>query len=46
MNKTQNGWYFWLLDEKTKESMIDLRKQYREMIGDEDGEEEDSDQED
>ena len=46
MNKTQNGWYFWLVDEKTKESMFDLRKQYREMIGDEDGEEEDSDQED
>jgi hypothetical protein len=46
MNKNQNGWYFWLVDEKTKESMIDLRKQYREMIGDEDEDDEADDDSD
>ena len=30
----QDGWYFWLLDEKTKQPMNDLRKQYLEWIGD------------
>jgi hypothetical protein len=34
----QNGWTFWRLDEKTKQNMSDLRKQYLEMIGDEDDE--------
>ena len=32
----QNGWTFWQIDEKTKQTMSDLRKQYREMIGDKD----------
>jgi uncharacterized protein with ParB-like and HNH nuclease domain len=32
----QNGWTFWQLDEKTKQTMSDLRKQYREIIGDKD----------
>lgn len=35
----RNGWTFWRLDEKTKQNMSDLRNQYREMIGDEDSEE-------
>ena len=34
----QNGWTFWRLDEKTKQNMSDLRKQYRDIIGEEDGE--------
>jgi hypothetical protein len=37
----QNGWTFWRLNEKTKQNMSDLRKQYREMIGDEDEDEDD-----
>jgi hypothetical protein len=46
VKRRANGWTFWLVDEKTKQSMDDLRKQYRDLIGEEDGEEEDSDQED
>jgi hypothetical protein len=40
----QNGWTFWLLDAKTKQTMSDLRKQYREMIGDKDEEDEEVDE--
>lgn len=35
---TLNGWTFWLVDEKTKKSMADLREEYRELIGLEEGE--------
>jgi hypothetical protein len=35
-----NGWTFWLVDEKTRKSMADLREEYRELIGLEDGEDE------
>lgn len=28
-----NGWRFWLIDEKTRKSMADLRAEYRELIG-------------
>ena len=38
VSNSQNGWTFWLLDEKTKQSMNDLRKQYRDIIGEDDGE--------
>ena len=41
----QNGWTFWRLDEKTKQNMSDLRKQYLEMIGDEE-DEDDAEEED
>jgi hypothetical protein len=34
----QNGWTFWRLDEKTKQNMSDLRKQYRDIIGEDDSE--------
>jgi hypothetical protein len=39
----QNGWTFWRLDEKTKETMSDLRKQYRDLIGEDDGEDDTED---
>lgn len=35
-----NGWTFWLVDEKTRKSMSDLREEYRELIGLEDGDDE------
>ncbi len=38
--KNTNGWTFWITDEKTRKSMADLRDEYREMIGLEDGEDE------
>ena len=38
--RSTNGWTFWLVDEKTKVSMADLREEYRELIGLEDGEDE------
>lgn len=43
-----NGWTFWLVDEKTRKSMADLREEYRELIGLEDGQDEgeDSDESD
>jgi len=40
-----NGWTFWLVDEKTKKSMGDLRDEYRELVGLEDGEDEIEDSE-
>ena len=46
VKRRANGWTFWLVDEKTKQSMDDLRKQYRDLIGEEDGEEDGSDEED
>ena len=39
VKRRANGWTFWLVDEKTKQSMNDLRKQYLDLIGEEDGEE-------
>ena len=38
--RNTNGWTFWLVDEKTRKSMADLREEYRELIGLEDGEDE------
>jgi hypothetical protein len=38
--RNTNGWTFWLVDEKTKKSMAELREEYREMIGLEAGEDE------
>jgi hypothetical protein len=38
--KNTNGWTFWIVDEKTRKSMADLREEYRELIGLEDGEDE------
>jgi uncharacterized protein with ParB-like and HNH nuclease domain len=38
--KNTNGWTFWLVDEKARKSMADLREEYRELIGLEDGEDE------
>ena len=38
--RNTNGWTFWLIDEKTRKSMADLREEYREMIGLEKGEDE------
>lgn len=38
--KNTNGWTFWIVDEKTRKSMGDLREEYRELIGLEDGEDE------
>ncbi|MGA0079423.1 MAG: hypothetical protein ACO3IO_01975 [Candidatus Nanopelagicus sp.] len=35
--RNTNGWTFWLVDEKTRKSMADLREEYRELIGLEDG---------
>ena len=44
VKRRANGWTFWLVDEKTKQSMNDLRKQYRDLIGEEDGEEDGEDE--
>ena len=38
--RSTNGWRFWLVDEKTRKSMADLREEYRVSIGLEDGEDE------
>ena len=38
--KNTNGWTFWIVDEKTRKSMADLREEYRELIGLEEGEDE------
>jgi hypothetical protein len=38
--RNTNGWTFWLVDEKTRKSMADVRADYRELIGLEDGEHE------
>ncbi len=38
LKRSNNGWTFWLVDEKTKKSMADLREEYRELIGLEEGE--------
>ena len=35
-----NGWSYWLSDEKSRVSMADLRQEYRELIGLEEGEDE------
>jgi hypothetical protein len=43
--RNTNGWTFWLVDEKTRKSMADLREEYRELIGLEDGEDEIEDSE-
>lgn len=44
--KNTNGWTFWVVDEKTRKSMADLREEYREIIGLEDGEDEIEDNDD
>jgi len=41
--KNTNGWTFWIVDEKTRKSMADLREEYRELIGLENGEDEEED---
>lgn len=38
LKRSNNGWTFWLVDEKTRKSMADLREEYRELIGLEEGE--------
>ena len=39
-HRTTNGWWYWLSDEKSRASMADLRQEYRELIGLEEGEDE------